>query len=113
MELLAKATRLKKTVHWGSIFDLCTEKGSELPDGDPLKKFKGRVVFLADSGYPPFRAPSYQLQRRHALLENIAAKRSRTDVGPGVPFDGTPAHSAGSFGAMGEIDEIATRIAEK
>ena len=32
-------------VHVGRIFDICVEKNSELADGDPRKKFKGRVVF--------------------------------------------------------------------
>ena len=32
-------------MHIGRVFDICVEKNSELPDGDPKKKFKGRVVF--------------------------------------------------------------------
>ena len=36
---------MKQTVHVGKVFEICTEKGSELPDGDPNKKFKGRSVF--------------------------------------------------------------------
>ena len=35
----------KDKAHFGAIFDICVEKNSELPDGDPNKKFKGRVVF--------------------------------------------------------------------
>ena len=31
--------------HLGYIFDLCVQKNSELADGDPRKKYKGRVVF--------------------------------------------------------------------
>ena len=30
-------------------FDICVEKNSELEDGDPRKKYKGRVVFLGDT----------------------------------------------------------------
>ena len=31
--------------HFGRIFEICSQKGSELPDGDPNKKWKGRSVF--------------------------------------------------------------------
>jgi len=31
--------------HVGRIFGICVEKGSELPEGSPGRKFKGRVVF--------------------------------------------------------------------
>ena len=30
------------------IHELCTEKGSELAEGDPGRKYKGRVVILGD-----------------------------------------------------------------
>ena len=39
----AKANKTK--AHVGAIFDICVEKGSELPEGDKGRKFKGRVVF--------------------------------------------------------------------
>ena len=29
----------------GKVFEICVEKGSELPLGDPLRKYKGRMVF--------------------------------------------------------------------
>ena len=35
-------------VHVGSLHELCVQKGSELADGDPNKKYKGRVVLLGD-----------------------------------------------------------------
>ena len=34
-----------RKVHVGEIFEICVEKGSELPEGDPLRKFKGHTVF--------------------------------------------------------------------
>ena len=34
---------VKKRV--GKVFEICVEKGSELPKGNPLRKFKGRTVF--------------------------------------------------------------------
>ena len=44
-----KAQAKGETVHFGTIAELCYEKGSELDDGDPLKKYKGRHVFLGDN----------------------------------------------------------------
>ena len=34
-----------REIHIGKLFGLCVEKGSELPDDDPRKKYKYRVVF--------------------------------------------------------------------
>jgi len=42
------ARRKGETVHFGRIVELCFEKGSELPEGDSERKFKGRDVFLGD-----------------------------------------------------------------
>ncbi|MCP3881916.1 MAG: hypothetical protein GY701_26530, partial [Sulfitobacter sp.] len=39
----------KEKTHFGRIIELCMEKGSELPKGSPLRKFKGRAVFLGDN----------------------------------------------------------------
>ena len=44
----ADVKKSKKVVHIGSLHELCTEKGSELPADDPGRKYKGRVVFLGD-----------------------------------------------------------------
>jgi hypothetical protein len=44
-EIAAKAKREGRKVHMGRIFEICVEKGSELPSGHPDRKFKGRVVF--------------------------------------------------------------------
>ena len=43
------AKRQGVTVHVGKIFDICVEKGSELPIGDPARKFKGRAVFQGNN----------------------------------------------------------------
>ena len=40
-----EALRTNQTYHFGRIFDICVEKGSKLPEGDPARKFKGRAVF--------------------------------------------------------------------
>ena len=37
-----------EVAHVGRLIALCVQKGSELQDGDPEKKFKGRVVFGGD-----------------------------------------------------------------
>ena len=46
---VAKEARQNDTeVHFGYLLGLCFEKGSELPDGHPDRKFKGRTVFQGD-----------------------------------------------------------------
>ena len=44
-----EAQRKSKKVHVGKIFEICVEKGSEPPQGDPLRKFKGRTVFQGNN----------------------------------------------------------------
>ena len=44
-DVASEARRKNAKAHVGMIFDICVEKGSELPKGDPGRKFKGRVVF--------------------------------------------------------------------
>ena len=44
-DVAAKARKSGTKVHVARIFDICVEKGSELPVGDPARKYKGRVVF--------------------------------------------------------------------
>ena len=44
-QVAADAERKGEVVHVGRIFEICVEKGSELPKGDPGRKFKGRTVF--------------------------------------------------------------------
>jgi hypothetical protein len=41
----AEAIKARREVHFGWLFGICGEKNSELPDNDPLRKMKGRVVF--------------------------------------------------------------------
>ena len=47
--VLARARRDNITVHWGRIFEICVEKGSELKMTDPNRKYKGRVVFQGNN----------------------------------------------------------------
>ena len=48
-ELVAEAHREGKTIHLGRIFEACYEKGSELAESDPRRKFKGRTVFQGNN----------------------------------------------------------------
>ena len=41
--------RKGKKVHVGKVFEICVEKGSELPEGHKLRKFKGRTVFQGNN----------------------------------------------------------------
>ena len=44
-----RATKAKKTVHFGRVFAICSLKGSELTEGDPGRKWKGRAVFQGNN----------------------------------------------------------------
>ena len=48
-DVAAEARRKNAKAHVGMIFDICVEKGSELPKGDPGRNFKGRVVFQGNN----------------------------------------------------------------
>ena len=44
-DVTAEAKRSNKKAHFGRIFEICSQKGSELPPGHPDQKWKGRSVF--------------------------------------------------------------------
>ena len=44
-EVRDAAKKAGKRINIGMVFGICVEKGSELPEGDPGRKYKGRVVF--------------------------------------------------------------------
>jgi len=47
---VAREARIKNAeVHFGMIFGCVVEKNTDLPDGDPRRKFKGRVVFQGNN----------------------------------------------------------------
>ena len=48
-EVSNKAKKSGEKVHVGKVFEICVEKGSELPQGDKLRKFKGRTVFQGNN----------------------------------------------------------------
>ena len=47
-DVVAQAAKEDKIIHIGSLCELVYLKGSELPEGNPGRKMKGRVVFLGD-----------------------------------------------------------------
>ena len=48
-DIVAEARRDGKTVHLGRIFAACYEKGSELLESDPRRKFQGRTAFQGNN----------------------------------------------------------------
>jgi hypothetical protein len=44
-DIAHKARTAQQTVHVGRLFEICVEKGSELPAGNPGRNYKGRTVF--------------------------------------------------------------------
>ena len=43
-DVVREARNRNETAHWGYLFDICVEKNSELPQNNPLRKFKGRCL---------------------------------------------------------------------
>jgi RNA:NAD 2'-phosphotransferase (TPT1/KptA family) len=48
-DVAAEAKRKGIKTHVGRIFDICVEKNAELPENNPNRKFKGRVVFQGNN----------------------------------------------------------------
>ena len=48
-DVRSEAKRKGKEVHVDKVFEICVEKGSEVPKGNPLRKFKGRTVFQGNN----------------------------------------------------------------
>ena len=46
--VIARAKASGTTIHFGQLMTICSEKHSELPADDPLRKMKGRVVYRGD-----------------------------------------------------------------
>ena len=47
-DVAREARQNGEEVHFGYLLGLCFEKGSELPEGHPDRKYKGRAVFQGD-----------------------------------------------------------------
>ena len=48
-DVIAYARSNQVTVRIANVAELCAQKHSELPDGDPQKKYKGHTVYLGDN----------------------------------------------------------------
>ena len=44
-KVISEAIKKGEKIHIGRIFEICTLKGSELPEGNPQRKYKGRTCF--------------------------------------------------------------------
>ena len=45
-DVRSRSLRDKVTIHFGKIAPICVEKNSQLEEGNPLRKYKGRIVFF-------------------------------------------------------------------
>ncbi|MCP4242468.1 MAG: hypothetical protein GY772_18080, partial [bacterium] len=62
------ARRTGEKMHVGRIFTLCFEKNYELEDGNPARKFKGRVVFRGND----VRDETWEAAMFEELSSNLA-----------------------------------------
>ena len=44
-QVASEAQKTKLKVHFGRVFEICALEGSELKEGDPDRKYKGRSFF--------------------------------------------------------------------
>ena len=95
------ASWVRKTgtkVHIGRIFDICVEKNSELPESDPNRKFKGRVVFEGcyvkdeDNNWAIFCGPDPAAVAGALPADPCAARPQRSLHPPGGGAAQRPVH---------------------
>ena len=72
-DVSGEPSKNQKKVHFGRIFEMCTEKGSELPDGDPNKKWKGRSVFQGNRMHDEYHD--------HALFAELGSSPASMESG--------------------------------
>ena len=75
----AKARQAKNKndiIHIGRVFGILVEKGSELPKGNPARKFKGRVVFQGNNVRDQYGD--------WALFEELSSAPATIDAGKAV-----------------------------
>ena len=65
---------MKKCVHIGYLDELCMLKGSELEDGNELKKMKGRVVFRGNQVWTATSEKAIFEEANCTLADMLAAK---------------------------------------
>ena len=85
-DVRAEARRLNKVVHFGTIFGICVEKGSELPSGDPRRKYKGRYVFRGND----VKDQNWQA----AMFQELGSSPAAIEAGKSADFYGLiPGHA--------------------
>ena len=73
------------TMHFGMIFGICVEKRSELPDGHPGKKYKGRFDFRGND----VRDQNWE----HAIFQELGSSPAAMEAGKSADFYGLlPGH---------------------
>ena len=80
-QVALEARKSGKVAHVGRIFDICVEKGSELPRGDPARKFKGRVVFQGNN----VRDQSWEV----AMFQDLSSCPATMEAGKACDFYGS------------------------
>ena len=84
-DVLARARRNQNTVHWGMIFGICVEKGSELPKGRKERLFKGRYVFRGND----VRDQNWDV----AIFQELGSSPAAVEAGKAADFYGLlPGH---------------------
>ena len=86
------ANKSGEQIHVGSLHELCVEKGSELEENDPGRKYKGRVVFLGDR--------VKDQDGRTAVFEEMSSSPAALEAGKLCDFFGLL--SAGGFSGPSE-----------
>jgi len=79
-QVRARAKRTNTTIHFGTIFGLCTEKGSELPKGHTSRKYKGRFVFRGND----VRDQNWD----HAIFQEMGSSPAAIEAGKAADFHG-------------------------
>ena len=67
-------------VHFGSLYCICVEKGSELQPDDPNRKYKGRVVFLGNQ----VKDENFQV----AIFQELSSQPATMQAAKAVDFMG-------------------------
>ena len=74
-EDVSREVEKNKKVHVGKVFEICDEKGSEVPANNPLRKFKGRTVLQGNSVKDESREVALSSERGASPATMEASKR--------------------------------------
>jgi hypothetical protein len=75
-DVAAEARRSKVDVHMGRLFGIMVEKAAELPEGDPRRKYKYRVVFQGNQVVTQ--------NWEAAVFQNLGSSPSNMEAGKAV-----------------------------